>query len=392
MSYVGMQNILKDRIIGAQYKPNGITEAYWNEICNKLGDEDIWDATVSNCVKMTCPDRVFTITSSLVAQYEAFRTIRNTCAHGKSGMVDYYHIECLWGFIQENFTKFVVNGGKSGIMQMVEKHYDRTITPPNTDCLYIIENIKLGISDAELDSFIDALYQFCDTKHGAYSSFFVDRNQTIALWDKLVNQSERRIHDAIIRFFMLSENSDIAQFISRYPSTADEFLSDSVFARKLWGEKVFTLSSIEEGTWVLLQKIVEKNLVPEDEKKEFEKKLYKFVGHYYPHNRMELLKKTDYFDRLRKYLFNSSMYSYPNGINFANGLYKVFVRYIHDFGLSEEAVVCINTIFGFASYGSFYDSIKNLMKNSACLERYKEIVTKKGYSDYSDKFESDEDA
>lgn len=82
------------------------------------------------------------------------RVIRNKCAHGKSGKIEYYHIESLWNFIQENFYKFVVNGGKTGVMQQIEDYYDRTITPLGTDIQPIVNNIKFGVQDAELDDLL----------------------------------------------------------------------------------------------------------------------------------------------------------------------------------------------------------------------------------------------
>ena len=40
MSYIAFQNILKERILNATFKPGNINEHMWEVICNKLRDED----------------------------------------------------------------------------------------------------------------------------------------------------------------------------------------------------------------------------------------------------------------------------------------------------------------------------------------------------------------
>lgn len=66
MSYIAFQNILKERILNASYRPTRVNESHWSSICRKLGDEDKWDETVSNCVKQQSPDRIFLVTNSIV--------------------------------------------------------------------------------------------------------------------------------------------------------------------------------------------------------------------------------------------------------------------------------------------------------------------------------------
>lgn len=386
MSYIAFQNILKKRMLSASNVPTGISPDWWRNICSELGNEDKWDSTVADCVKRNTPDRVFLITSATVAEYEAFRVIRNKCAHGKTGNVDYYHVESLWNFIEENFYKFVVNGGKAGVFVEIQNHYDKTITPPGTDVTYIIEHIKSGILDADLDQLIKDIYEFCVQESTFLRGPFSKDNPQIDLWDKLVNESDERIQNKIIEFIINEKEEKVCDFVGRYPSTADKFLSDNAFARKLWTGLLKDLRYDKNGFWIIVDRLVKNNIVPTNEKDDFDRLLFDSVGKSFPSEKRELLEQTKYFDILRRRLFDLSEYEYPNGINQANNNSNAFVKYINVFGLDKDSVVCINHIFSFASYGQFFDAIRNIMKNDDVLSSYQGIVAEHSYSDYTEVF------
>lgn len=85
-------------------------------------------------------------------------------------------------------------------------------------------------------------------------------------------------------------------------------------------------------------------------------------------------------------MFTSAKYEYPNGITYANMHDYQFIHYIDEFGLDEKAVNCINQIFSFATYGSFYDQIRRFMETKPQeLENYKRICQEKRLTDYSEK-------
>lgn len=390
MSYIAFQQILRDRILTAAFIPSGITQGEWNAICNELRDEDKWDAKVAECVKRQPPKNVFLIKQSVVTQYDALRNVRNTCAHGKSGTVDYYNVDCLWAFIQDNYLKFSINGGPFAIIQMISNHYNSSVTAPGADLQPIVDNIKIGVQDSDLNSFFKDFYQFCVDNNRSYVHIFSKNNLMIDLWDKLMNESEERIHDAIIKFVIAEHEDELMEFITLYPSVAAEVLADASYARKLWTGLLFTYQQ-NDGYWNVLTKIIEGNMVPDDEKEDFYKALYKHIGKSYPSEKVDILKKTDYFVRLRRSLFTDSDYGYPNGIDHANSVSNHFVGYIEKFGLEKEACSCINTIFSFATFGPFYNKICDLMKKDEILNRYKTIVADNGMPDFSEQFSTEEE-
>ena len=178
----------------------------------------------------------------------------------------------------------------------------------------------------------------------------------------------------------------MCDFVGRYPSTADKFLSDNAFARKLWTGLLKDLRYDKNGFWIIVDRLVRNNIVPTNEKDDFDRLLFDSVGKSFPSEKRELLEQTKYFDILRRRLFDLSEYEYPNGINQANNNSNAFVKYINVFGLDKDSVVCINHIFSFASYGQFFDAIRNIMKNDDVLSFYQGIVAEHGYSDYTEVF------
>lgn len=388
MSYIAFQNILKKRMLSATNIPTGVTPTWWTNICADLGNEDKWDSTVADCVKRNNPDRIFLITSATVTEYEAFRVIRNKCAHGKTGKIDYYDVESLWNYIEENFYRFVINGGKAGILVDIKNHYDKTVTPPGTDVSYIVNRIKLGILDADLAQLIKELFEFCEQDASHFRAPFSDRSPQIDLWDKLVNESDERIQNTIIEFIINEKEEIVCDFVGRYPSTADKFLSNNAFARRLWTGLLKDCRHDTDGFWIFVDRIVRNNVVPQNEKDDFYKLLFDSVGKLFPEEKRDLLEQTSYFEILKRRLFDTSQYAYPNGIDQANSNCYAFVHYIIVFGLDEESVMCINQIFSFATFGPFFDAICSFMKKDEMLSSYQRIVSEHSWSDYTEKFNS----
>lgn len=390
MSYIAFQNILKTRMLKATSTPTGIPATWWANICAELGDDDKWDNAVADCVKRNNPDRVFIINAAIVSEYEAHRVTRNKCAHGKTGRIDHYHVEVLWNFIQENFYRFVVNGGKAGLFQDIKNHYDKTITPPGTDVSYIIERIKLGVLDSDLNDLIKEVFDYSEQETLPFGSVFSKYNRLIDLWDKLVNESNERIQDEIVNFIITEKSDKVCDFVGRYPATADKFLSDSAFARKLWTGLLKECRYDQEGFWALLDRIITRRMVPVSEQADFDKLVYSSVGKSFPTDKVPLLQQTGYFDKLKKSLFTLTDYCAPGGITHANTVEIPFVHYVSIFGLEKESVLCINQIFSFATYGSFYNSICRMMKKEERLSEYKQIVSDENLTDYSARFVDEE--
>lgn len=385
MSYIAFQNIMKQRILDASIIPTSIKDNMWRTICSKLRDEDEWDTQVAECVKRDKPNQVFLISESVKKLYEGFRCIRNTCAHGKSGKIEYFHVEHLWSFIQENFTRFTVNGGKLGIIKMIEDHYDTSITPVGADTTYIVDNIKISIKNDEIEELLESLYKMNIVGNGGRC--FSSEWRQIELWDKLVNDSTLAIQEQVITFMKNKHTAKINLFIERYPHTVDLFLSDSQFSRKLWNEIIFDEWEYwYDGTWIMIDKILDNNIIPEKEKDNFNKRLFEYVGSTFPEGKAEILEKTDYFDRLKSNLFNRNQYTFPNTFSLANSNAISIIKYITKFGLDLETVSTINYLIGQSQFGYFLDSIHGYLQDDDNWSVFRRILEENDITDYTTKF------
>lgn len=82
-------------------------------VCKNLRKEEKWDEEVNECVKKNDPNKViFNISDDLRNQYLYWKNRRNDCAHFKKNIIDYFHVESFWLFLQSNLVKFAVNGSK----------------------------------------------------------------------------------------------------------------------------------------------------------------------------------------------------------------------------------------------------------------------------------------
>ena len=390
MAYIGMQSILRDRITNSDFKPTNIPANKWNEINSKLADENEWDAMVSDCVVRKNPDKIFLLTEDNIKQYEALRSIRNICAHGKRGKVGVIQVEFLWDFIMSYIHLFSVNGGIDSVKQMIYQHYDRTITPPGTDVEYIVKNILIAFHGSDLDDFIGWLYIESQKRDNIAVPCFDERNKYIELWDALYACSEI-IRNAIIDYVKKSCFEELVYFVDRYDSSLDEIMYDKSIVRKLWTSEIVCNGFTKEGAWRILDRIVMGNMVPDDEKDLFYARLYRSISRYFPEEKVELLKKTDYFSRYRKDYIDVKNYTYiSGGISKANYNAPLFFRYVKIFGLDLESVKSINEIFSFAKYGEFFDNTVGLMKKEDYLEQYKKICKDNELEDLSNRFIKEE--
>jgi hypothetical protein len=108
LSYVGLQTIIKDRLLSANC-PSSIPAGQWAGIIRNLTDDDRWDSQVYGAIQMKSPASIFGISDDLRNQITYWRNRRNDCAHSKQNEINFPHVETFWLFIKSNLAKLVVN-------------------------------------------------------------------------------------------------------------------------------------------------------------------------------------------------------------------------------------------------------------------------------------------
>ena len=384
MALNGFHIIIVDRLINSNVIPQTYNPQVWQNKLKELSNDDKRDEVLKGLIETEDKNKkVFLLTSQTIREYRSLRDIRNICAHGKNGCIDDYRVNQIWIFIQRNLAYFTINGGTNYLLEKIREHYDVSLTPPNQDPQYLIDDVINSIPESEYKDFIDGLYNITNKLPPLFQGFHKD-NKTIKFWKELIIRD--RFRKAIIDFVKKTDNNMIRDsFVMVFPETVSDFIADKKYARLLWTGNLFDTLSYSDGKWLLLREIIEKNVIPNDEKEEFENLLYRKIGKNFPVRYADILKETKYFDKLYVDLFNSGYFQSKNYIklnNFAN----VIKNYLTVMPLNLEIVKNFNDIIPTLRFEAFYDFLKEWFANKNNLEDYRKIVTENGLEDLSGKF------
>ncbi|OXS57157.1 hypothetical protein B0G93_11834 [Bacillus sp. V-88] len=374
MSYLGVQTVLRERLLNSYNKPNNIPQNMWEKKTEELKDDNAWDNTVFDLVNRTKPDNPYLIADDIRVQYSYWRTIRNDCAHAKSNIVSSPHVEALWLFIESNLNKFVVNGGTAGLLEKIKKHYDTKYTPPNTDVSPIVKEIPHTMTKIEIPFFlkeVDDLFEETVMKY----SHFDEESETFDFWSYIANSEVAILREAFLEYIK-SDWDIFRKFIVVFPGKLYEVSSDDKFIREFWSSeiwKLFKWGNIDG--WKILKVLLDNKIIPTSELDNFIKDLYKKVKKNPPEFLIDFLKSTDYFKMMKASLFESEKMSRPYGIEFANQHWKRIRFYLKHMELDKVVVSELNAAYLASSYGEFNREMTKLFETDETFsQEYKKIL------------------
>lgn len=374
MTYLGIQTVLRERLLNSHNRPNNIAQNMWEKKLEELKDDNTWDNTVFDLVNRTKPDNPFLIADNIRVQYSYWRTIRNDCAHAKSNIVSSSHVEALWLFIESNLNKFVVNGGTVGLLEKIKKHYDTKYTPPNTNISPIVKEIPHTMTKIEIPLFlkkVDDLFEETVMKY----SHFDEQSETFEFWGCIANSELAILREAFIDYIK-SDWDIFEKFIVVFPSKLYEISSDDKFIREFWSSeiwKLFKWGNIDG--WNILKVLLDNKIIPTNEIDDFVKILYEKVKKNPPEFMIDFLKSTKYFNMLKASLFGSKRLSKPYGIEFANQHWNRIRFYLKHMELDQVVVSELNSAYLASSYGEFNREMTKLLETDETFsQKYKEIL------------------
>lgn len=379
MTYLGIQTILRDRVLNNQNTPDNIPENMWEGILNDLRNEDTWDQTVFSLVIRKRPGKPFLITDDIRNQYTYFKNRRNDCAHAKSNTISHPQVELLWLFIESNLNKFIVNGGKNGLIERIKKHYDTRITPPNSDPLPLINEIPSTMTIDEIPLFLEEVNIFFeDTK--VEGRVFSEESESYQFWKYLASSENSTLKDAFISFIK-SDSEIFKKFIIVYPELLYLISADEEFTRVFWTTHLLGLLKNKESKgWDLLKTLLDNEIIPESELGSFYDRLYDETKNTPPEFMVSYLKESNYFQELKKEHFESRIISNAYGITYANDNWDIIDFYLSHIELDRDIVSELNSAYIVSSYGTFYDGMTNKFENNLNFkEAYIKIVEDEGF-------------
>lgn len=368
-SYLFFQTVLKERILSSK-RPEDVPQSKWNGIIHNLQNDDKWDEEVYESVKRGPGSWViFNLTEDMRQQVTYWKNRRNDCAHAKTNGIQASHVESFWSFIQYNLPKFVVNGGKAALLEKIRVHFDISLTPPNADFGYIVQEIIHSIYEHEYKDFIIELNQLLG------DSFFdssYESERRVNFWLSIFGLNES-FDNSLIAYLL--ENDKLCNEILKYdPSKVLYFRGHPQFIRRLWFDGKIDSS--------ILAALFRNDLIPTDQEEEAIEKLVHSNERIYPEVMLEEDMNTLISKGLPK-IFKRIAFEERNISNFewANHAKRwLVVWYIKKYGIDDTIVRSLSITFQGDHPWHLRDALKEVFNEDPTLkDTYVRIAQAKEY-------------
>lgn len=374
MAFLGFQISIKDRMIKSNgFVPDNMPPNHYNNILKNIMDDNKWDNQVFDAITMKKPAQIFLISDDIITEYRYLKKIRNDCVHAKHNEITNSHVEIIWSFIEANYYRIVLNGGKASLLDKVERHFDIRYTAPNTSWNSIVEIITSVIEVSELKSFFSDVYKIFEEKYPNRNVFKVEKCNEF--WNEIYQSGDGILKEEFIKF--LKDDKDLfLGFLLEFPEHLYDFYVDTEFMRIFWNDWLWNILKIRPNIFIkLAYQLIEQAIIPIDERVRFIKKIVCKSSNIYERSDYPLLYDYEYGDYLKLFLFNEKNYEAPNGINYANNHWGRIKKYITLIDLDVDIVKLLNSLYTITSFGDFHEGMTDLFhKNNDFTEKYKKII------------------
>ncbi|MGB3343983.1 MAG: hypothetical protein WBA61_08735 [Aequorivita sp.] len=303
-SYLAFLTILKERII-AGAKPNLFPQGEWDKIISKLQNEDLWETSVfdatqqqekiDSITKERTKDPIFNINSNLRFQIKYWKDRRNDCAHYKDNIIDTFHIEAFWAFIESNVSKITIEGGMQSLINKIYKHFDPTITPPDKDITPLIQEIEFSVERSKLKYFWELLL-----KNDEWDFDLSKRKQELI--SKSLEANKCFINDSLIAIVKANKYY-LKDFLSNHPDKILNFNFNEEEVRKFWKTQLASCNNILG----LYTSFLRNGLIPQNEIKEANKTVLSAIREYSPTiNEHQVLSVNGILDTFKELIIDNS--------------------------------------------------------------------------------------
>ncbi len=378
MSYLGMQTVIRKRVLSITSPPQKIEPGNWEKRQRHIKNDTEWDKEVFDLVNMGIEKNPFLITDDIRKQYEYWRSIRNTCAHAKSDLIGSSHVESLWLFIESSLNKFIVNGGKDYIVNEILKHLDPNYTIPSKPIAPLVDSILEYIHADELIDLYEELFEKLHEEDSQNEDVLEDEKPVYLLWKEINNFSRLVLKQAFYEF-VKKEDKYTRFFINAFPDTLEVFKENSSVIRNIWKVKYWEWNIpwyIDD--WKFFIYLLENEYIEDEEEEDFLNIMRKKIGKFPPDKYVDLLRSKGFFIKVESILFNEQHFG-VDSFNYCNSKVHEFIRIIKINGFNEHNVHLINRELQLMSYGEFLDGMKDfLLKNPQFKEQYIAIAEAKG--------------
>lgn len=169
MSWLAFLNIVKERLLLTKSPPSNLNKEQWDAIKKSLQKEDEWDKTVYKL--LTKGDNTpFKLPDEAKLAIKYWKEVRNACAHGKTDIVSYYHIEAFWAFIEDFVDKKMkIVGEAEGLVEEVITFYE-AFGVRSEEFHNFVQNLFSKISQRSIEEFLDNLWDYFNKNFEEYKA------------------------------------------------------------------------------------------------------------------------------------------------------------------------------------------------------------------------------
>lgn len=362
MSYLGFMKALKDRLLRSE-KPDLVEDGKWNSIRKTLNDDNKWETTVFTTTQEKEKDssKYYLISSDLMEEIPYWKKKRNECAHAKDTIISHSHIETFWLFLESNYAKFVVNGGKEALLNKIKQHFDSNFTRPGSDPTYLIKEIPLVVKEYELPILLQEIYSDCVY----FDEIFINEDEYF-FWKKVAYSSDNRLSRAFLKFIEMKEDV-FTTLIFIFPDKLIEFSDNITLIRQFWKKLLFEhLKYYTDNAWEVITIILRQGWIPNEEMAGFINKLYRaFSTLGMPTlEQAKILNEHGLLKIIKDYIFVSGKLNQYGGYNLANEQSLTILYYLTHELLDDVVVKELNELFKNFSRGVFLEAMESYIKDN----------------------------
>ncbi|HDR6218491.1 TPA: hypothetical protein QCU06_004985 [Bacillus cereus] len=362
MSYLGFMKALKDRLLRSE-KPDFIDDGKWESIRKTLNDDNKWETTVFTTTQERDKDvnKYYLISSDLMEEIPYWKRKRNECAHAKDTIISHSHIETFWLFLESNYAKFVVNGGKEALLNKIKQHFDSNFTRPGSDPTYLIKEIPMVVKEHELPVLLQEIY----SDYVYFDEIFLNEYEYL-FWKKVADSSDKKLRRAFLKFIEMEEDVFTA-LIFVFPDKLIEFSDNITLIRQFWKKLLFeNLKYYTDNAWEVITIILRQAWIPKEELSGFINKLYSvFSTLGMPTlEQAKILNENGLLKIIKKNIFASGRLNQYGGYNLANEQSSTIVYYLTHELLDDVVVKELNELLKKISRGPFLTDMEDYIKEN----------------------------
>jgi hypothetical protein len=217
LAYQGLMCYIRSIILRSSIRPEGYSDSEWNDrILRNLRDDASWDRQAFDCTQtIGNGDKkpILSIRKEVREKFPYWRQLRNSVAHYNEYEILTAHVIALYSFIEQYIETITIEGSSVSLVQKFDDFFNPRITPPNSDIGPLITKISSMVSNDEMDSFFDELYESCEKY-----------NKEMEVFHQIIHAGSQEAIKKSMIDYIKKNNRLLKYYIEEYPNDINCFI------------------------------------------------------------------------------------------------------------------------------------------------------------------------